>query len=557
MESQSPFEQYFDSDYAPTQAEIQDINEIIDKRQTLVNEIDDRIKELSPQIQELEEEKERHVKFIGRHRNLTTIIRGVPTDILSTIFLTLLSMSPGPSVPHPSVAISHVCHQWRRLALAMPLLWTCINLSTPTPAQHEEETAEMWRSQVRSSCDRAKAFVDRSAGLPLSMAMAVQYPWNLDVLRQLMQNGEHSGRLDDIIRQIFEVLCYANASTMERESTSLSLRVNPDLPYALAYLNFLNQAFRKSGRLAVEISYVKRGEVDHRVWEATEGKIKLNEVSCTSLCVNMGSTDIVRIEANWVNLVELSLGPGTNSNSILRAEHIIPILGKTPNIVRLTLQFAYLGHLPPLASSLSQLRVLLRRLQSLKISGDFIPAWLVKALNTPSLTDLSVAPSGTIQMHDVAQSALVAFVKEYGNQLVRVSFDYTALTTYALFRTLALLPNVEVLDLVTDHAHAESPTTLHPLLRSLDPAYAQRPGGVLNAKLKEFVCEIHEATPEAKEDVLVFIQGRRGEENVGVSVRRLEEVEVRFRQGSVDGMMEELRNRGVDTTLVRFSSLDR
>lgn len=205
-DSDSPFEQYFDSDYAPTPSEILRINELIDDRQAMVNDVDARTAELDRMRQELEDQRE---------------VRGLPPEIKFAIFEELHWMETPPSSPHPSVALSHVCHQWRRVALAMPLLWTRINISTPTQALPEDQ----WLNHVRSSCDRAATFIRRAREIPLHIAIIFQDPSD-----DLMSTRVLSSGFWDVIEEVVSGLNPA----VRPESAHLLLRVS-ERPRSLSY----------------------------------------------------------------------------------------------------------------------------------------------------------------------------------------------------------------------------------------------------------------------------------------------------------------------------------
>ncbi|KAJ3505730.1 hypothetical protein NMY22_g17479 [Coprinellus aureogranulatus] len=58
MKSNSPFERYYDTDYAPTTAQIAEIRKVIDEQQGIVDGIDAKLEELDRLRKELEEERD-------------------------------------------------------------------------------------------------------------------------------------------------------------------------------------------------------------------------------------------------------------------------------------------------------------------------------------------------------------------------------------------------------------------------------------------------------------------------------------------------------------------
>lgn len=556
MESISPFEEYFDSDYAATAEEIPDIKKMIDKHQAIVDDIDARIEELNRQRQELEDERKGHAELIARLHNLTTVVRGVPTDILSTIFITLLSMSPSPSSPHPSIAISHVCHQCRRLALAMPLLWTRINLSTPKPSAHEEQTSSMWMEHVRSTCERATAFIHRAGANLLNVEMVFQDPVDDAVSTELLPNGSENAD-DDIIYPMSEAVKTCDDTGGEIQSARLSLKINSSAPVSLVYTQVL-PLLKYADQLTVEITYMKIGPVRRHVWESLENSISFVDFSFTSLSLRMRPEDMMRFDVNWETLTDLSLTPEGTSTAVLYAQHIIPILTQATNLNRLSLGFRYFfehqGNPLP-----SQPPTRLPKLRTLELRGDFIPLWFMTALDIPSVTHLSMKYRAEHYHRQRVTSPLVALLQECGHQILYLSFEHNTLDKEALPFALGLVPNVEVLEITASYSPSTglvASRTPHFTLKSLYPTQDETKRWLV-PNLEVLICDLDQATSDAREDVLGLVQARRKAESAGGPARWIKEVEVRFRKGSVDGMLEELRDRGVNSTLVNFKSLGR
>ncbi|KAF8189156.1 hypothetical protein K438DRAFT_2019084 [Mycena galopus ATCC 62051] len=53
-------------------------------------------------------------------------ILDLPVDITSRIFLECLTIDPQPSLSSAPLCLTHICHQWRSIALATPLLWQSV-----------------------------------------------------------------------------------------------------------------------------------------------------------------------------------------------------------------------------------------------------------------------------------------------------------------------------------------------------------------------------------------------------------------------------------------------
>src|SRR6266404_6515261 len=72
---------------------------------------------------------------LRHHRNALVPISSLPPEVITTIF-SFLSPLPSPPGHFPEtndqgylagLCVSHVCQQWRKIALNEPLLWTCLD----------------------------------------------------------------------------------------------------------------------------------------------------------------------------------------------------------------------------------------------------------------------------------------------------------------------------------------------------------------------------------------------------------------------------------------------
>ena len=111
-------------------------------RESLQHAIDAQIKELEEsiqtQIESLEEfvqTQMRSLEVLKLRRNALQPISSLPPEIFAVIFYSLClpgipSLGGNPSRNRARLRISHVCHQWREIALNQPQLWSHINFNT-------------------------------------------------------------------------------------------------------------------------------------------------------------------------------------------------------------------------------------------------------------------------------------------------------------------------------------------------------------------------------------------------------------------------------------------
>ncbi|KAJ3505729.1 hypothetical protein NMY22_g17478 [Coprinellus aureogranulatus] len=494
-------------------------------------------------------------KVIARHHNLTSSVRAVPTDILTIVFLTLPTVNDQKTGPHPSIAVSHVCHQWRRLALGIPFLWNHIRVSTPTPGPDGALTSSLWMKHIISCGDRAKTFMDRSGNVPFHVTFSAQDPLDIAIARALLPEtlDEHGGSFPWGIE----------GKLLEKEhvveSMELSLKINPLAPLCLELLCMLQVPVQA---LVIEMAYIKQASFPPQLLAPIEKGFDLRESPCLRrLTLKMGFGDLHRIKANWNALTDLTLDPGSNAIAILSPSHVMSILAKTSNLERLTFEFSHAdmnlgGVMPP-----TYPQVHLRKLKSLTIRGNGLPISFVESLTIPSVTHLCVMPKPFFFPEDDRASALLALVRQYGHQLTYVAFNYQTVVTETLLRVIEGIPNVKGLELST----FGSPVVLAQGIPVLDSVIAKltsagssksegdEPDPPLCTRMKRFSCNLHATTAEVKEHILKLVESRRRGGREGRSNGWLEEISVRFDIGSVEGMMDDLRSQGIRTSCVNFS----
>ncbi|KIK68245.1 hypothetical protein GYMLUDRAFT_80744 [Collybiopsis luxurians FD-317 M1] len=141
--------------------------------------INESIDFLDSYLQELQTIAEKVERQRRRCKGLLSVVRRLPVEILSEIFVhaTLEDLpTTGPrdynfcyptSCNHPFV-FSKVCHRWREVALSTPMLWSCITLIHRTPAAQTKYSGLVNR------------YLEKSRLSPLYITLNVEQPveWN-------------------------------------------------------------------------------------------------------------------------------------------------------------------------------------------------------------------------------------------------------------------------------------------------------------------------------------------------------------------------------------------
>ncbi|RDB27461.1 hypothetical protein Hypma_004100 [Hypsizygus marmoreus] len=129
------------SNNEPSDFEIVEIHKIIAHRKSNLSKLEGRIAEVQDMLHKLIESRSREEQRLSLFRAIVSPIRRIPQDVLVEIFLLTRDWWEGISVlnefksrpvgplPTPSpLVITHVCSEWRRVALSTPMLWAKIKV---------------------------------------------------------------------------------------------------------------------------------------------------------------------------------------------------------------------------------------------------------------------------------------------------------------------------------------------------------------------------------------------------------------------------------------------
>ncbi|KAK6992923.1 hypothetical protein R3P38DRAFT_3078369 [Favolaschia claudopus] len=269
---QSPFFQHFNTNYVPTDAEIDDIR-------THISPYDSELGRLDFVIQKLSAQRERLQKYVEPHRALVSYPRRLPQDILEEIFSCSLPTDRCAvmSAKEAPLLLGRICSAWRSFAFKMPRLWTSLHLPV---------------SFVCASITRRAAVMEwlgRSAELPLTVSLVMQssnsayntglvtsllplsYRWrafyasNLMPQHCLLLSDVHAPLLEQLRISIAEPLDATHAPTFLSSnifqtmkngnihfSASLVARLIPTTPFTWNHITSL--ALMQSGGAGVDIT---------------------------------------------------------------------------------------------------------------------------------------------------------------------------------------------------------------------------------------------------------------------------------------------------------------
>ncbi|KAJ6468065.1 hypothetical protein C8R47DRAFT_1055881 [Mycena vitilis] len=152
--AESPFREYFHTNYVPTDAEIEQIRVHLVPHET-------ELARLESLIQELTEQRDRVTRYIEPHKSLISHPRRLPQDVVEQIFLACLPTQHNAVMSHAEapLLLGRICSAWRFIAFAMPRLWTSVHISADFVTSTEERTAALGQ------------WLERAAQLPLSISV--------------------------------------------------------------------------------------------------------------------------------------------------------------------------------------------------------------------------------------------------------------------------------------------------------------------------------------------------------------------------------------------------
>ncbi|TEB20559.1 hypothetical protein FA13DRAFT_1779765 [Coprinellus micaceus] len=454
---------------------------------------------------------------IAAHDCFESPIGILPVDILEHIFTTCLSQSDRHSSPHPAVTATHVCHEWRAVALALPLLWTRIDVSFDMDELwrsclklHNIDTTKSWgpneafylsyialcNRHIESTATRASVFIERSLKCALDLSIVVSDLYSLHYPGLCRNN-----RADCIFSPIHEIL---RRPSLQWRAIDAHIRVaSPSAP-------FLSATFLSDSPSVT-----------------TDGKFTIEETTNLDfLKLRMDYFDIVRTSVPYSRVTVIDFGSPRRQVDFLPHE-AIGFLKRSPNLLRCTIHLSTSpGELvPPLPF------VHLSKLKSMVLFGDLPPVAFAAALDLPSLTHICTANTFVWPIQQGDTSVVGEWCRRYGGQLTEVGIGTGSLSHEALVHALEQLRNVESLNL------ARSPMLWHP-------------------SYKELSGPIMKLTVEALEVVVNLIEMRRTASCIAVgSIRRLEKVIVSGHCCLADKCLGWLALCGVDICGIQFEEI--
>ena len=158
----SPFQSRLHTNYTPDDAERARILKICSDKQQDIQNLDEQIKILTAQRDELQD-------FVDAHEMLLSPIRKLSPEILQQIFVGCLPCDRNAIMASREAPylLGRVCSGWRMITFSTAELWTSIHIVLPNvTATEDEKLLSIQRLEV------LKEWLSRSGSLPLDISMA-------------------------------------------------------------------------------------------------------------------------------------------------------------------------------------------------------------------------------------------------------------------------------------------------------------------------------------------------------------------------------------------------
>ncbi|KAJ7143614.1 hypothetical protein C8R43DRAFT_1014781 [Mycena crocata] len=151
-----PLQDKIGTNYAPLDAEIVHIKQLLVDPCAEIQRIDDEIAQLQARRLKLS-------TYVSEYTALISPMRRLPSDIVREIFISCLPANHNPiiSAEEAPLLLTRVCSIWRSIALSTPRMWAAIHIVEPRELD----------PQVQAGClDMVNNWLGRSGGLPLSIS---------------------------------------------------------------------------------------------------------------------------------------------------------------------------------------------------------------------------------------------------------------------------------------------------------------------------------------------------------------------------------------------------
>ncbi|KAK7448797.1 hypothetical protein VKT23_013527 [Stygiomarasmius scandens] len=249
-EQGSRFNAFFNTNYAPSDAEVGEIKEIVRGPERELAVLDEEITRVESILGDLKSRRKKISLFVDSHLSLCTAFRRLSPELLSEIFVHCLPSEHLPTrCSHEApLLLLRICKRWREIALGTPRLWCRLHVHVPNhlldvPLMHRRITGiDEW--------------LGRSGETPISLSLYCPRK-----MKHYSGEFEHSGQaLDVFITRLAKKYSYRWKRlelTLPWDVLTKIMSLEPtDIP-ALEYLSITHSSFHDFDSAAV-VEFTKK-----------------------------------------------------------------------------------------------------------------------------------------------------------------------------------------------------------------------------------------------------------------------------------------------------------
>ncbi|KAJ6508063.1 hypothetical protein DFH09DRAFT_1199240 [Mycena vulgaris] len=186
-----------DTNYVPSDAEVEEIMSALTEPLQRLSLLDERIAQLQEAINALVPERTSLNDEIERHQALISPARRIPQDVLEVIFAACLPTTHDAiiSATEAPLLLGHICSYWRSVAHSMPTLWMSLYIPWAT-SSFGNDSAHAPSDVTLRFAEIVQEWLRRSGTSPISLSitfLSILHPAFETPLRAVFQRLRHLG----------------------------------------------------------------------------------------------------------------------------------------------------------------------------------------------------------------------------------------------------------------------------------------------------------------------------------------------------------------------------
>ena len=465
----SPFHGHFGTNYVPTDDEVAQIRNLLEKPRSEAESIANEIARHTLILAALRQKQQAHAAFIANHTALLALIRRLPLEVLLSIFTLCLPTDHIPSLaPHEApMLLAHVCRRWREVVFRSPSLWTSLHINIPiypevpisykglrssrdsrlfeasqlSPEElaHNDNCVAQWEQRMARYSEAISSWLSRAGKLPLHISL------------QLYQNLTNPNKGKAERDRILQVVC-----SFSHQWHTLQVHAPDKVLMGLLSIPASRVPILQKVCIQWDVSYRERIEGISEPKAPIPQFTLLRASKLASLSLQNIAYPLRQFPVEWNCLTELVLGKFAEPNRdhfaprpVLVPARALDILERCPNLVRCKLIFGKTysrsSHSSVVPDGVNRACVTMPSLSRFCITeGDPLFDFF-DYLELPVLSE--VVFKTTQYPRADKPSTLLSLIRRHGANMKKLVMDDTMMSPTELEECLTLMPSLTTLKL--------------------------------------------------------------------------------------------------------------